>query len=100
MNAATGSLLTEADAEVPDSLDERLVAIKQLLDARRAQTFPIEGLAAPVGHTWTSFAGTTWQSIEEFHAQRSESRRGDTAAGGVVRPSVEDSSDCWCHRTD
>ena len=70
MNAATGSLLTEADAEVPDSLDERLVAIKQLLDARRARTFPIEGLAAPAGHTWASFAGTTWQSIDEFHAQR------------------------------
>ncbi|MFO7904266.1 MAG: hypothetical protein R6U98_16500 [Pirellulaceae bacterium] len=69
MNAAAGGLLTEANVEVPDSLDERLVAIKQLLDARRAQTFPIEGLAAPAGHAWASFAGTTWQSIEEFHAQ-------------------------------
>ena len=69
MNVAAGSLLTEADTEVPDLLDERLVAIRQVLDTRRARTFPIEGLAAPAGHTWASLAATTWESLTEFRAQ-------------------------------
>lgn len=69
-NAVTALLQIEG-ADVPESITERLEALRTLLAERRAKTFPVSGFDRKIPAEWTSPADTDWEKLSQYLAERS-----------------------------